>query len=431
MADSAAGSFTARYDADGRLTTQGYPNGLEVHTAYDETGSTVELAYIKTTNCASACTWLNFQAGDSIHGQRLGQLSALSSQAYSYDAAGRLTKVEDTPVGGGCTIRSYGYDADSNRTALTTKAPAADQSCNPAASGSIVTHSYDAADRITDAGYSYDSLGRITTVPAADAGDTTLTASYYTSDMVRSLTQGATTRTWTLDPNRRLRTRTDTGGATGSRTNHYQGDNDAPGWVAENADGSNWTRNIAGVDGDLAAIQDSAAGTTLQLANLHGDVVATASLDPAATGPLMTFEASEFGIPRSTPSPRYGWLGQKQRETDSLTSVMLMGVRLYMPAIGRFLQTDPVRSCSTNPYGYANQDPLNTVDLDGRWPWSRTTRWTRVVNCTVRCIAGHCGARALAMCPWFLPFWIRMACFARFCGRWVYGCYSYCQRVTR
>jgi len=249
---------------------------------------------------------------------------------------------------------------------MTTKPPAADQSCDPGASGTTITHSYDAADRITDIGYSYDSFGRITTVPAADAGGTTLTAGYHASDMVRNLTQGATTRTWTLDPNRRLRSRTDTGGATGTRTNHYQGDNDAPAWVAENADGSAWTRNIGGVDGELAAVQDSAAGTTLQLANLHGDVVATASLDPAATGPLSTFEASEFGIPRTTPSARYSWLGAKQRETDSLAGLTLMGVRLYNPRAGRFLQVDPVECGSANKYDYALQDPLNTFDLDGR-----------------------------------------------------------------
>jgi RHS repeat-associated protein len=307
---------------------------------------------------------------------------------------------------------------------MTTKPPAADQSCNPSATGTTVTHSYDAADRITDAGYAYDSFGRITSVPAADAGGTALTAGYYTTDMVRSLTQGATTRTWTLDPNRRLRTRTDSGGATGTRTNHYACECDSPSWVAEDSTGSHWSRNIAGVDGDLAAIQDSAAGTTLQLANLHGDVVATASLDPAATGPLATFEASEFGIPRATPGPRYGWLGSKQRETDSLTGVMLMGVRLYMPTIGRFLQVDPVKGCSTNPYGYANQDPLNTVDLTGQWPWNRQAK---IINCTFWCVARWCGPKVWGCNVWWWPYWAKLSCMVFRCGRHVWDCYNWCR----
>jgi hypothetical protein len=47
LADSAAGTFTARYDPDGNLTTQGYPNGMEARTTIDPTGSPTELAYVK------------------------------------------------------------------------------------------------------------------------------------------------------------------------------------------------------------------------------------------------------------------------------------------------------------------------------------------------------------------------------------------------
>jgi hypothetical protein len=81
--------------------------------------------------------------------------------------------------------------------------------------------------------------------------------------MVRSLAQGSTARTWTLDPNGRLRVRTDVGATTGTHTNHYDGDDDSPAWVAEIADGSHWTRNIPGVDGVLAAVQDSTSGGTV------------------------------------------------------------------------------------------------------------------------------------------------------------------------
>jgi len=375
VADSAAGTFTARYDPDGNLVTQGYPNGMEARTTYDKAGNEVELAYVKTSNCTADCTWLDFQTNQSIHDQILDQGSSLSGQDYTYDAAGRLTQVQDTPTGAGCTIRTYGYDPDSNRLSLNTKPPAADGTCDTAATGTTTSHTYDPADRITDSGFAYDTFGRITTVPAAAAGTTgDITASYYTSDMVRALTQAGTTHTWTLDPNRRLRGRTDSGGSTGTRTNHYADDTDAPAWIAEDATATHWTRNISAFGSDLVAIQDSAAGTTLQLADLHGDTVATASLDPAATGLLGTFEATEFGIPRSGTSPRYGWLGAKQRETDDLTGVMLMGVRLYVPAMGRFLQVDPVAGGSANDYDYAGQDPINAFDLDGQW-WSRFRHW--------------------------------------------------------
>jgi YD repeat-containing protein len=125
IADSAAGTFTARYEPDGQLTTQGYPNGMEARTTYDEAGDITELAYVKITSCSSNCTWLSFQASDSIHGQQLTQAGSVSSQTHTYDAVGRLKQVNDTSAGAGCTIRAYGYDADSNRTSQTTKQPAA------------------------------------------------------------------------------------------------------------------------------------------------------------------------------------------------------------------------------------------------------------------------------------------------------------------
>ncbi|MBB4662198.1 RHS repeat domain-containing protein [Conexibacter arvalis] len=45
---------------------------------------------------------------------------------------------------------------------------------------------------------------------------------------------------------------------------------------------------------------------------------------------------------------------------------MEMGVRVYLPAVGRFLQVDPIDGGSANDYEYALQDPVNLNDLDGR-----------------------------------------------------------------
>jgi hypothetical protein len=52
-----------------------------------------------------------------------------------------------------------------------------------------------------------------------------------------------------------------------------------------------------------------------------------------------------------------------------------MGVRLYDPASGRFLSTDPVPGGSANAYDYVYQDPINKFDLDGRCFFCWHHRW--------------------------------------------------------
>jgi hypothetical protein len=74
-----------------------------------------------------------------------------------------------------------------------------------------------------------------------------------------------------------------------------------------------------------------------------------------------------------------------------------MGVRLYNPTTGRFLQTDPVPGGSANPYDYTGADPTNTYDLDGRcsWGWMRTicrsvayVAWTNPITSRSRTVVG-------------------------------------------
>jgi RHS repeat-associated protein len=366
LEDSAAGTFTASYDADGNLVEQGLPNGLMAKTTYDEVGAPNHLTYTKTTNCSLNCTWLDFDAERSISGQILSEGSLTSTQRYSYDKAGRLTVVNDTPTGGACTTRAYSYDADSNRTALVTRAPGIGGAC-ATSGGTTHSYSYDAADRLTDSGIAYDNFGRTTSLPAIDAGGGTLTTNYYSNDMVQSQTQDGLTNSYQLDAamRPRLLERTKSGKALPTEVMHYAGATDSPSWTETSA---GWTRYIGGIGGELAAIQDSAVSVSLQLSDLHGDIVATASLDAKATALTASFEFDEFGNPTKGTPGRFGWLGGKQRRAELPSGVIQMGVRSYVPAVGRFISVDPVTGGSANAYDYANADPVNGFDLDGRAP---------------------------------------------------------------
>ncbi len=361
IVDSAAGTFTASYNADGQIVAAGLPNGLTAETTYDETGTPIHKRYQKTTSCSSNCTWFDFGAEESIHGQWLKETTNLESSEFGYDKAGRLTLTKERPEGTSCTTRSYAYDSDSNRTKLTTRAPGAGGACDTTSAGTVKNYSYDTGDRLIGSGIVYDKLGRITSLPSAYSGGGTLTSSYYVNELIRSQTQDGLTNTYDLDAFLRQRKSTQTGTKSGSSIFHYAGASDSPAWIDE---GAKWTRNIGGFEG-LAAIQESSGATTLQLSDLHGDIVATASLESGATAPLSTFKFDEFGNPNQSNGPRYGWLGGKGRRTELSSGVVQMGVRSYVPAVGRFLSPDSVIGGSANAYDYANADPVNVFDLGG------------------------------------------------------------------
>jgi RHS repeat-associated protein len=119
------------------------------------------------------------------------------------------------------------------------------------------------------------------------------------------------------------------------------------------------------------------------LINLHGDLVATATLPASgnAAGIDSWSDTTEYGDPRAgTTNPtdpgRYRWLGGKQRATD-LSGLLLLGARVYNPSAGRFTSPDPYAGGNENAYNHPN-DPVNQVDLDGcRCSWNGTFSWYR------------------------------------------------------
>jgi hypothetical protein len=57
-----------------------------------------------------------------------------------------------------------------------------------------------------------------------------------------------------------------------------------------------------------------------------------------------------------------------------------MGVRAYVPSVGRFTAVDPVPGGSANPYDYAGQDPVNRMDPAGTcetWVTNKALRATQ------------------------------------------------------
>jgi RHS repeat-associated protein len=76
-------------------------------------------------------------------------------------------------------------------------------------------------------------------------------------------------------------------------------------------------------------------------------------------------DTSEYGVPTTSTPAKYGWLGAEQQPTELPSGVVAMGVRSYVPQLGRFLQPDPVPGGSANAYTYTFGDPVNASDPSG------------------------------------------------------------------
>ncbi|HWH00397.1 MAG TPA: LamG-like jellyroll fold domain-containing protein [Pilimelia sp.] len=380
LTDSVAGTFTAAYSPDEQLVRLTYPGGLTRTDRLDANQQPVERVYTRDSDdeVVYAESIVENSAGQWVNHDYTG-----GRKVYSYDRLGRLVRTRhDSAVTGGCTTRTYAFDARTNRTQRTVFDPGVDGACNTDGADAQDNHAHDSADRLVDPGYVYDAFGRTTALPGG------LVNSYYVNDLVHRQTLDDARQTWTLDPADRPTSFTTeelvngqwTG--TASRRNHYGDDSDEPRWIVEDTASGALTRLVALPEGDLIATTSASGDVRLSLTNLHGDVAAT--VDTSLAEPEL-FDYDEFGAPVAGQSAqRYGWLGGKQRSAEALGGVILMGVRLYSPTLGRFLQVDPVDGGNANPYDYCSQDPVNCVDLDGRF-WGRVKKaakgaWNFVKN---------------------------------------------------
>ncbi|MFJ4822058.1 DNRLRE domain-containing protein [Streptomyces bacillaris] len=368
------GDVTGFYDSDGRLYKQQLPWNMDVELNLDPTGTETSRYW----HWESGWTVQGESTSLNIHDQVVSRTTYTGGgayQEYTYDAAGRLTQVDDFQEGV-TTHRAYAFDNNTNRTSLTTTVDDVD---GGAPTTSTVNSTYDSADRLIAPGTVYDAFGRTT----AQAGG--VQNAYYANDLVRQITANSKRTTWSLDATGRLASSSTeeqaedgTWGTAAPRTNHYGSDSDSPDWIAE-GDGT-ISRSLEDLSGNLIATTGATGDIVLQLANLHGDIGTRIPLTTGTTPVVNSYD--EYGNPLPGTDPaRYGWLGGKQRSAETPSAVTLMGVRLYDPVIGRFLSVDPIAGGNANAYDYVHADPLNRYDLDGKWSWKKawkkTTRFVK------------------------------------------------------
>ncbi len=341
-ADSATTSYS--YDAAGNLTSIAYPSG----NGYTET---------RTYNHAGRLTNVSNSNG-----------TVLSSFAYTYDAVGNPTEVDLN--GGG--VNSYTYN---NRNWLTsvcfqTSCPnssdpkiswtydAVGNRLTEVRSGTTTNYSYNNADQLTSASYTYNSNGDQTS-------NGSRSYSWNLADHITSTTLSGTTTAYAYDGDGNLLQAT-----TGSNTTNYYWDTNAPvPLLSLETNGSGtalrsytWGAGLTGMkagSSDYYYLPDG-IGSTANLTSSSGATEWTYSYEPFGSSHTTTKNDS------SAPDNPIQFNSQYN---DPQTGLYDLRARNYDPTIGGFLSVDPLPTTfnkgTMSTYTYAINDPTTFEDPTG------------------------------------------------------------------
>jgi len=157
--------------------------------------------------------------------------------------------------------------------------------------------------------------------------------------------------------------------------------------LVSNYDGSGTLLNryVSGARRDEVLIQ--IAGSTLTFD--HMDRLGSTIAQTNASGAVLNkYSYSPFGETPSLAGATFGFTGQRY---DSEIRLYNYKARYYAPAIGRFLQPDPIGYAAgdMNLYSYVGNDAVNLTDsmgllpgqggnnnLNAPWPWQNGQSWT-------------------------------------------------------
>ena len=373
---------TVGYDDLGLPTTVTNGNGVISTFGYDNSDRLVS-AVRTAGNGGSFTSSRVLSAGGATSRATLAANGRTSTFDYTHDASSRLSAVS---VSAGLVSEQkswdYTYDANSNRSTQR-------QTVNGVASADYA-YAYDSADRLTgtndptaSGGIVYDERGNATTL-----GSNTFT--YDASNLLVEVSDGTITIGYDRDVNGAIFSkRTTVAGAT--TTVFY-----ASGGIVLDQEkrpvaqimtlpgGVLFTRSLAPAvpnQWDYTTISGDRFFSTDDAGSLIGDV---AVFDPF--GQLLTAPT-----PADPGLPDLSWQAATGNETAALAvAIVAMGSRVYVPALGRFIQLDPVSGGSANGYDYANQSPLAMDDPSGESV--QDPSWTTWLGMGLVAMAGAAGS---------------------------------------
>ena len=394
----AAETLRYSYDPDGRLTTAG--TGLSTlltaatYTPYDEPA---QYTLQGVAGKQMVQTFLYDDATRKVSRTLVDRNVAPSRLAdvnYTYDAAGNVTRIADTPTGGAADTQCFTYDYLRRLASAWT----ATNNCTTAPSASILggpapywqSWSYDkTGNRLTETNYNTATGAGLTSnyaYPAAGAarphavsGVTTngQTTSYGYDNAGNTTIRPGQALTW--DTEGHLATATENG-----KTSEFLYDADGSRLIRRDSDAVTLylggtelklTRSSGAVGatrfyqlGTVAAVRSTTGGLSFEAKDRLGTAQISVDADDLAVTQrrYLPFGEARGAVPAAWPTEK-GYVGG----TVDNTGLTHLGAREYDADTGRFISVDPIIDHNDpqqmNAYAYSNNTPVTMHDPDGQW----------------------------------------------------------------
>lgn len=331
---SGIGTTTYTHDKNDNITTTTLPNGVTETNTRDGLGQVTDMTMKNPTQELHKYT-KSYDSLGNMSNSTYGLLTQKKTETYTHDVLNRLTDVTSDIAG---STTQNDYNLANHLVKFDGK--------------NVVTDKIGKPQTVGTQELSYDNLGNRTSIT-----DTTNPANNKTYD-------------WSVD-----NLLNDVSGSTSGISYQY----DSSGLISKRTENSQtddflWdetaTNALLLTDGDYEYVYGANRVPLAQVdladnsidylhTDINGSVIAVTN-DTGHLGGITNYGA--YGKRQGSAISRYGYAGEW---TDPTTTYTYLRARWYDPSTGSFLSKDPLYELTQESYGYANGNPLLSIDPSG------------------------------------------------------------------